>query len=111
MSSAAGGAVGERAIGAGVTALVLHPDDDVACLLADAETGSAVRTDDGRSLMLGDAVPLGHKVALRDLDSGEPVRKFGAVIGRATCPIPVGAHVHLHNLTGLARAGEGPRDD
>lgn len=44
------------------------------------------------------AIPLGHKVALRDLKPGEPVIKYGHDIGRVTVTIQAGEHVHIHNL-------------
>jgi (2R)-sulfolactate sulfo-lyase subunit alpha len=43
-------------------------------------------------------VPLGHKVALRDLESGATVVKYGQDIGRVVAPIRKGEHVHTHNL-------------
>jgi len=45
-----------------------------------------------------EAIPSGHKVALRPIDSGEVVRKYGQVIGLATQAIAAGAHVHVQNL-------------
>jgi len=43
-------------------------------------------------------VPIGHKVALRDLAVGEPVIKYGQDIGKVIQPIRRGDHVHTHNL-------------
>ena len=43
-------------------------------------------------------VPEGHKFALRPIEAGEPVIKFGGRIGTAIQPIPRGAYVHLHNM-------------
>ena len=43
-------------------------------------------------------VPAGHKVAVRDHQPGEAVRRYGQVIGVATAPIRAGCHVHTHNL-------------
>src|ERR1700676_2847177 len=43
-------------------------------------------------------IPAGHKIALRSVQTGQPVRKFSQVIGFATRPIAVGEHVHTHNL-------------
>lgn len=40
----------------------------------------------------------GHKICLRDISKGEAVIKYGAPIGRATCNIKAGDHVHTHNL-------------
>jgi altronate hydrolase len=43
-------------------------------------------------------IPPGHKVALRAIAPGEPVHKYGQVIGFACAPVAVGEHVHVHNL-------------
>ncbi len=43
-------------------------------------------------------VPIGHKVALRDLAVGEAVIKYGQDIGKVVKPIHRGDHVHIHNL-------------
>ena len=40
----------------------------------------------------------GHKVALFDIIEGEDVIKYGYPIGRATCNIAKGDHVHSHNM-------------
>ena len=44
------------------------------------------------------AVPIGHKVALRDLAVGDTVIKYGHDVGRVVQPIRRGDHVHTHNL-------------
>ena len=43
-------------------------------------------------------VPIGHKVALRDLRSGDTVIKYGQDIGRMVADARQGEHVHVHNL-------------
>ncbi len=43
-------------------------------------------------------VPAGHKIAARAIGKGEPVLKYGAVIGLASRDIAAGEHVHTHNL-------------
>ncbi|TJZ91454.1 altronate dehydratase [Paracoccus gahaiensis] len=45
-----------------------------------------------------EAIPAGHKIALRPIAAGEPVLKYGQVIGTATQAIAAGAHVHTQNL-------------
>ncbi len=42
-------------------------------------------------------IPAGHKVAVRPIAQGEPIRRYGQVIGFATMPIAPGQHVHVHN--------------
>jgi (2R)-sulfolactate sulfo-lyase subunit alpha len=43
-------------------------------------------------------IPIGHKVALKDLAVGDTVLKYGEDIGRVVAPIHRGEHVHTHNL-------------
>jgi altronate hydrolase len=77
--------------------LVLHAGDDVAVATRDLRAGEAFLVD-GRAVTTCGDVPRGHKVALTDVPAGAEVHKYGQVIGRATAPIPTGAHVHVHNL-------------
>jgi hypothetical protein len=87
-------------------AFQIHADDNVATLLDDAAPGDAQvlgahalsSSSAASSVRLLETVARGHKVALRDIASGEPVIKFGLRIGHATKPIARGAWVHLHNL-------------
>lgn len=79
----------------------IDPADGVATALRDMAAGESAL-----GVTLTAAVPRGHKVALVALAPGEPVRKFGFPIGRATAPIAPGEHVHTHNLaTALAGSG------
>ncbi len=43
-------------------------------------------------------IPIGHKVSLRDYQSGDTVIKYGVDIGKVVAPIPKGAHAHVHNI-------------
>lgn len=43
-------------------------------------------------------IPIGHKVALRDLKSGDTAIKYGEDIGRFVADVARGEHVHVHNL-------------
>jgi (2R)-sulfolactate sulfo-lyase subunit alpha len=43
-------------------------------------------------------VPIGHKIALADIQEGDTVWKYGQDIGKAVAPIKKGEHVHVHNL-------------
>lgn len=77
--------------------LLMSPDDN--CLIARIElaAGSTVSID-GQPVTLPQNIHLGHKVARRDLAPGDKIVRYGASIGTATAPIPIGAHVHTHNL-------------
>ena len=43
-------------------------------------------------------IPIGHKVAIKDLAEGDTVIKYGVDIGRMVGPAEPGGHVHTHNL-------------
>jgi (2R)-sulfolactate sulfo-lyase subunit alpha len=43
-------------------------------------------------------IPIGHKLAIRALDNGATVVKYGVDIGKAIAPIQVGEHTHVQNL-------------
>ena len=43
-------------------------------------------------------VPIGHKIALKDLAVGDTVIKYGEDIGKVVAAIAKGDHVHTHNL-------------
>ncbi|WP_028232099.1 UxaA family hydrolase [Paraburkholderia mimosarum] len=74
----------------------LHPDDDVIIALQQLVGGTTV--DGGRVTVRGLVAP-GHKVASRAIQQGEPVRRYGQIIGFASCDIACGDHVHTHNLS------------
>ena len=71
----------------------IHSADTVGVAAETLHKGEAA---DG--LCLREYIPAGHKVALRDIRSGETVLKYGYPIGEATADIPAGALVHTHNL-------------
>ena len=43
-------------------------------------------------------IPLGHKIAMKDLKVGDSVIKYGHDIGKVVAVIKVGDHVHIDNL-------------
>ena len=43
-------------------------------------------------------IPIGHKVALRDMAVGDTVYKYGIDIGKVVAPIKAGEHAHVHNI-------------
>ncbi|HJL56025.1 MAG: UxaA family hydrolase [Arenicellales bacterium] len=60
--------------------------------------GWVMDSDQTLTMAVNEAIPLGHKFALKDLKDGDPVIKYGENIGRAVADIPKGYHVHVHNL-------------
>jgi (2R)-sulfolactate sulfo-lyase subunit alpha len=87
--------------------ILLHePHDDVGVAVMNLKKGATIGavTLEGKrlgSLKLRDNVPLGHKVAMRDLPLDKPVIKYGRPVGKAVKPVARGAHVHTHNVKTL----------
>jgi altronate dehydratase len=83
--------------------LIHNQGDDVAVAVRDVAEGTdalAVAMDTGTDVAVTtrNPIPLGHKVALRDIPKGTEVHKYGIRIGSTTNDIVVGDHVHTHNL-------------
>jgi altronate hydrolase len=72
----------------------LHPLDDV--LIACRQLVEGMQIADG--VIVRGLIPAGHKVAAKRIKQGEPVRRYGQIIGVAARDISVGEHVHTHNL-------------
>jgi (2R)-sulfolactate sulfo-lyase subunit alpha len=85
-------------------AFLIHDDaDDVGVAVIDLEssqdvTGVYMKSGETLELKSRDAIPLGHKIALRDLAQGADVVKYGVRIGRTTTAVSEGDYVHTHNL-------------
>ncbi|MBI5280995.1 MAG: altronate dehydratase [Candidatus Solibacter usitatus] len=78
-------------------AILLNPGDDVAVARVGLPAGQRVVVA-GYEVVLREAVPAGHKIALREIPAGSCLKRYGQVIGRAPGRIEAGAHVHTHNL-------------
>ena len=84
--------------------LVHDPRDNVGVVVVEGLQAGAemlcVVTQDNTDFRLVAKmdVPIGHKIALRDLRSGDTVIKYGQDIGRMVADARQGEHVHVHNL-------------
>jgi altronate hydrolase len=81
----------------GPKAVVLRSDDTVAVAARPIPRGFKLELA-GRTVEVREPIGLGHKVALSDIAAGEPVCKYGQIIGFASKPIAAGSLVHTHNL-------------
>lgn len=87
--------------------ILLHEaDDDVGVAVVDLKKGVRIGavTLEGKpagSITLRDNVPLGHKVAMRDLPKEKAVIKYGRPVGKTIAAVVRGAHVHVHNVKTL----------
>jgi altronate hydrolase len=81
----------------------LHTNDDVLIATQQLMPGMLIEPE---NLTVRELIPPGHKVAARDIQAGDAVRRYNQIIGFATTDIGSGRHVHTHNLS----MGEFERD-
>jgi altronate hydrolase/altronate dehydratase small subunit len=77
----------------------IHSSDNVATMRDDAHPGQVKVMGQSTiaSVEVLEPVQVGHKIAMRDIEAGQMIIKFGVPIGAATCAIRAGQWVHLHN--------------
>ena len=80
------------------------PTDTVAGVVVEgvkagqALTGWIMDEDRTISLNAEQDIPIGHKLALKDIKNGETIIKYGIDIGKSVADIKAGAHAHVHNI-------------
>jgi altronate dehydratase len=79
-------------------AIVISAMDNVATALEPLEAGRTIQAGES-TVTVSEAIPRGHKVALRVIHAGDLVVKYGSTIGHASSEIAAGAHVHTHNVS------------
>jgi altronate dehydratase small subunit len=89
----------------GGAALVMSDGDTVATALEQLEAGRTLDTDDD-VISIQEPIEFGHKFALRPISNGDPVRKYGEVIGTAEARIEPGTWVHIHNCRSTRGRGD-----
>ena len=74
--------------------ILLNDADNVAVVIDKICEGEPI---DQGNILAQEAIPAGHKVCTSPLRIGEPIQKYGQIIGFATTTIKCGDHVHVHN--------------
>src|SRR5438067_10277930 len=78
-------------------AVHLRPQDNIAVARRPIPAATEIRFD-GATIRLPAAIKMGHKFAVAPIKSGDPVRKYGQIIGFAGRDVAPGEHVHVHNV-------------
>lgn len=81
--------------------IIIHGKDNVGMALSPFKAGMDVSVEiRGRieKIKIVSDVPIGHKFALKDMDEGEIILKYGEPIGQSIRKISRGEHVHTHNM-------------
>lgn len=87
-------------------AILMNSKDNVATLLTevcanDAVTIFSTNQEAVMELNAKEAIPYGHKIAIKMIEKEALVFKFGEVIGKASRDITAGVHVHVHNIVSV----------
>ena len=84
---------------------VLHDAKDTVAVVVDegVKAGTALNgwiMDEDRmiSVQALQDIPIGHKVALKDMSIGDTVWKYGIDMGKVVAAIQTGQHAHVHNI-------------
>ena len=78
--------------------LQLDPGDNVAVSLGDLGAGQTITPSGAEPVTAAVEITRGHKIAIRPIEAGAPVHKYGQAIGQALTAVAAGDHVHTHNL-------------
>jgi (2R)-sulfolactate sulfo-lyase subunit alpha len=83
--------------------LVHDAADNVGVAVVDLEAGTdcmgrILADNSGLTARAQQAIPLGHKLALKDFKVGDDVTEYACVIGTIVQDVAAGNHVHTHNL-------------
>lgn len=76
--------------------LKIHPNDNVVIALEVLEPSDQIDAQ-GEVVTMVEVVEIAHKIAIRRIEAGEAIIKYGMPIGTASVTIEAGQHVHVHN--------------
>ena len=68
----------------------ITPNQDCNCWIMENDKSTKIQSKN--------EIPLGHKIAMIDLDEGDTILKYGHDIGKVVKKIKKGEHVHVHNV-------------
>lgn len=85
------------AVSQSTLAIHLRPQDNIAVAAKPLPAGTTIHVAD-QAITLPAPIKLGHKVAVRPIKEGDPILKYGQIIGFAGKNVGLGEHVHTHNV-------------
>ena len=87
------------------TDLIIHDEkDNVGVIVIDKVIPEQncdcwiMENDKSAKIQAKNEIPLGHKIAMSDLNEGDTIIKYGHDIGKVVKSIKKGEHVHVHNV-------------
>ena len=86
-------------------AVLINKRDNVAVVLSPVCEGEKVSIyyNDRllKNIVAQSDIPIYHKIAMVNLDTGLEIYKYGEVIGKMVVPAKEGSHVHVRELKGV----------
>lgn len=82
---------------------MINSKDNVATALINLESNTYIKDFDLKVLQ---DIPLGHKIALKNISKNSHIIKYGEIIGKASKDILKGELVHIHNIEGIRGRGD-----
>jgi altronate hydrolase len=79
-----------------LNSMKINEKDSVAVAFRQIKAGDSL--DAGINIKVEENIPMAHKIAVKQIEKGEEVLKYGHSIGIATEKILPGSWVHTHNL-------------
>lgn len=91
-------------------ALKVNNDDNVATIFDELKAGETVTVIDKsgskEDIVVKCDIPYGHKIAIKKINKGDHIIKYGECIGAASEDIEKSDYVHIHNLESLRGRGD-----
>lgn len=84
-----------------INSLIIDEKDNVAVAIESITKGSEVSyklKDEIKTISAIDDIQIYHKIAIKNVEKGKPVVKYGQHIGIAATDVKIGEHVHVHNV-------------
>ena len=84
--------------------LAHSPKDNVAVVVVEGlkagtnAIGVVTENDSTFTVDVNEEIPIGHKVALKDIKAGDTVIKYGQDVGKIVAAVKKGMHVHTQNM-------------
>jgi altronate dehydratase len=76
----------------------MKPEDNCATSLTDIPKDEVIQINGNKTIKINHDIPMGHKFALKNINKGDLIKKYGQIIGVAIEDIKVGDWIHTHNI-------------
>ena len=76
----------------------MKPEDNCATSLTDIPKDEVIQNNGNKTIKINHDIPMGHKFALKNINKGDLIKKYGQIIGVAIEDIKVGDWIHTHNI-------------